>query len=64
MEPKLHFSLCTALKPFNFLQEQSRKQDYGGGRPANRHGMMTDIMEWPLRNDWEGINKQEWVNSA
>lgn len=34
------------------------------GRGANRHGMMTDIMEWTLRNDWEGINKQEWVNSA
>lgn len=26
--------------------------------------MMTDIMEWTPRNDWEGINKQEWVNSA
>lgn len=34
------------------------------GRRANRHGMMTDIMEWTPRNDWEGINKQEWVNSA
>lgn len=34
------------------------------GRGANRHGMMTDIMEWTPRNDWEGINKQEWVNSA
>lgn len=34
------------------------------GRGANRHGMMTDIMEWTPHNDWEGINKQEWVNSA
>lgn len=31
---------------------------------ANRHEMMTDIMEWNTRNDWEGINKKEWVNSA
>lgn len=34
------------------------------GRRANRHGMMTDIMEWTPHNDWERINKQEWVNSA
>lgn len=34
------------------------------GRGANRHGMMTDIMEWTPHNDWEGINKQQWVNSA
>lgn len=26
--------------------------------------MMTDIMEWTPRGGWEGINKQEWVNSA
>jgi len=34
------------------------------GQEANRHGMMTDIMEWTPHNDREEINKQEWVNSA
>lgn len=43
-------------------EEEKRRRSVGGG--ANRQRMMTDIMEWTALSGWEGINKQEWVNSA